>query len=300
MWLLYAFSGPVFWAASIHIDKYILNKYFKHGSVAVSMVFTAMIGLLMLPFILFFVPGVFDLNIISILVMIASGLLYMGGLLFYLYALQSEEASIVAMLSPIGPILAYGLAFIFLGEKLTGLETLGGALVVAGAFLASLRLDGGKIRFRKRATVMMSVAVLCFAFSAVIFKFFAVAESFWPATFWTYVGEALFGACILLKSSERKIFAKIMRYHPKAVLTMNGANELINLGGSLGARYALVLAPLALVQAVTSTTPLFTFVFALLITVFLPKIGRENFSKKSLIQKAGAAVLVALGLWLAG
>ena len=113
MWLLYALSGPIFWAASIHIDKYILQKYFKHGSVAVSMVFTAIIGLLMLPFLAIFVRGIFSLDVVSIAVMIASGLLYMGGLLFYLYALQSEEASVVAMLSPVGPIIVYALAYFF-------------------------------------------------------------------------------------------------------------------------------------------------------------------------------------------
>src|SRR4051812_16445583 len=28
MWLLYAFSGPVFWAISTHIDKYLVDRYF--------------------------------------------------------------------------------------------------------------------------------------------------------------------------------------------------------------------------------------------------------------------------------
>jgi hypothetical protein len=28
MWLLYAFSGPIFWAISTHIDKYLVDRYF--------------------------------------------------------------------------------------------------------------------------------------------------------------------------------------------------------------------------------------------------------------------------------
>jgi hypothetical protein len=43
-WLIYAFSGPVLWALSTHIDKYLVERYFKQGSVAVLMVFTAIIG----------------------------------------------------------------------------------------------------------------------------------------------------------------------------------------------------------------------------------------------------------------
>jgi len=300
MWLLYAFSGPVAWAASIHIDKYILEKYFKNGSPAVSMVFTAMIGALMLPFIAFFVPGIFMLGAAPTAVMIASGLLYMAGLLFYIYALQSEEASIVAMLSPVGPILAYALAYLFLGERLTPAQIVGGALVVAGAFIASMRLGGSRVHFRGRSTALMSLAIVCFALSTVIFKFFAVTDLFWPATFWTYVGEALFGVGILAFASERKIFGRIVKSNPGAVLGVNAMNELVNLGGSLGARFALIIAPLALVQAVTSTTPLFTFFFAVVITVFLPKLGRENLSRPVIIQKTTAAALVAIGIWLAG
>jgi hypothetical protein len=57
-WLIYAFSGPVMWALSTHIDKYLIERFFKHGSVAVLMVFTALAGLLVLPFVWFFRPDV--------------------------------------------------------------------------------------------------------------------------------------------------------------------------------------------------------------------------------------------------
>jgi len=299
MWLLYAFSGPLAWAASMHIDKFLLEKYFKRGSVAVSLVFTAIIGLLLLPFVGFFVPGVLNFDPVSIVVMVASGLLYMGGLLFYLYALQTEEASIVGLLSPAGPILAFVLAYLVLGEHLTLGQFIGGAMVVAGVFIVSFRFGGGMIKFRKRATLMMTAAIVCFAASSLIFKYFAVPELFWPATFWTYVGEALFGVGILAFASERRIFMKLIRTNPKAMLTTNAVNELVNLGGSLAARYALVLAPLALVQAITSTTPLMVFVMGMIITVFLPKFGRENISKTILIQKSVAAALVVAGAILA-
>jgi hypothetical protein len=52
-WLFYAFSGPLMWAASTHIDKYLVERYFKHSTVTVLLVFTALIGLAMLTFIFF-------------------------------------------------------------------------------------------------------------------------------------------------------------------------------------------------------------------------------------------------------
>lgn len=83
-----------------------------------------------------------------------------------------------------------------------------------------------------------------------------------------------------------------------AMLTINGANELINLGGSLGARYALLLAPLSLVQAISSTTTLFVFLFGVVLTVLLPHLGREDLSPRNLAQKGISAVLVAVGVIL--
>ena len=84
----------------------------------------------------------------------------------------------------------------------------------------------------------------------------------------------------------------------KALLTINGANELINLGGGLGNRYALVLAPLSLVQAVGSTTTLFVFLFGIILTLLFPRLGRESLSSRELLQKGAAALLVAVGVAL--
>jgi drug/metabolite transporter (DMT)-like permease len=82
-WLIYAFSGPVLWALSIHIDKYLVERYFKQGSVAVLMVFTAIIGGLALPFIWLLQLGVVSLDLQSMTVIAVSGILYMIAIYFY-------------------------------------------------------------------------------------------------------------------------------------------------------------------------------------------------------------------------
>src|ERR1700756_3455471 len=98
MWLAFAFTGPVLWAVSTHIDKYLVDKYFRHSDTAVLMVFTALLGVLALPVIWLFEPRVLNLSALAIAVMMVSGILYMGAMLFYLRAIQGEEASVVAPL----------------------------------------------------------------------------------------------------------------------------------------------------------------------------------------------------------
>jgi hypothetical protein len=89
-----------------------------------------------------------------------------------------------------------------------------------------------------------------------------------------------------------------LRANTSALLAINGSNELINLGGGLGNRYALMFAPLAIVQAISSTTTLFVFAFGIVLSVALPRLARETLSARDLLQKGAAALLVALGVAL--
>jgi len=136
------------------------------------------------------------------------------------------------------------------------------------------------------------------AMASVIFKFFAVRERFWVTTFWTSVGDVLFGLGIVAIPAYRRQLVELLRRSAGPMLAINGANELINLGGGLGVRYALLMAPVAVVSAVSSTTTLFVFLFGILLTRFFPTLGREDLSWRNLVQKAAAAVLIAIGVAL--
>lgn len=300
MWLLFAFSGPVLWAASTHVDKYLVEKYFRQADVAVLLVFTALIGLVMMPFIALFDPSALTPGWKDAVAVAGSGLLYMTAMYFYLKALQREEASVVAPFFQAAPLFGYVLGLLFLDEHLTGRQLSGGVLVILGSALISVRLGGGKRRFRGRLLALMLAAALGVAVSSAIFKGVAEDSSFWATAFWSYVGEALFGLGVLAVPQMRREFFGLFRRHPGAVLGINAANELINLGGNLGARYALLLAPLSLVQAVSGTTTVFVFGFGVLLTLFLPRFGREDLSAKNLWQKGLCALLITAGVALVG
>jgi uncharacterized membrane protein len=299
MWLIFAFSGPILWAVSTHLDKYLVEKYFKHSNVAVLLVFTALIGLFTLPFVWLLDPDVVGVSLANAALMAFSGVLYMGGMLLYLQALQSEEASAVAPFFQAAPLIGFVLGYLVLGEVLSPAQMAGGALVIGGTMLVSLRSDRQRTRLKLRLAALMLSAALVLALSSLIFKLFALRADFWPTTFWMFVGEALFGAALLAIPSYRRQFIDLTRQNPGAVLSVNAANELINLGGGLGNRFALVLAPLGLVQAIGSTTTLFVFGFGVVLSLFFPRLGRENLARGELLHKGLAAVLVAAGAALA-
>jgi drug/metabolite transporter (DMT)-like permease len=297
-WVVFAFSGPVLWAISVHLDKYLVERFFRQSNVAVMLLFTAFIGLLLLPFIWFFEPSVTALAAGNVALIVFSGILYMSAMLLYLQALQREEASVVAPYFQAGPLFGYVLAYLVLGETLSGRQMAGGVIILIGAVIVSVRFDKGARLFKARVAALMLTCGFAMALSGLIFKIFAIEVEFWTTTFWMFVGEALFGCVLLLVPSYRKQFMGMLRSNTIALLSINGSNELINLGGGLGNRYALMFAPLSIVQAIGSTTTLFVFAFAVVLSLVWPKFGRENLSGRELAQKGLAAILVALGVAL--
>jgi drug/metabolite transporter (DMT)-like permease len=307
-WVFFAFCGPVLWAISVHLDKYLVERFFKDSDVAIMVLFTALVVVLALPIIWYFEPTVLDPSLGSIALIALAGILYMTGMLFYLRALQNEEASVVAPFFQTGPLFGYVLAYLVLGETLSPRQLLGGALIIVGALFVSLRFAptqpspasgrGDGRGFKTRLAALMVTCGFIMALSSLIFKVFALKVEFWTTTFWMFVGEGIFGAVLLLIPSYRKQFMALLRTNTAALLSINGSNELINLGGGLGNRYALLFAPLSIVQAIGSTTTLFVFIFGVVLSVFFPKFGRETLSGRELVQKGVAATFVAIGVAL--
>jgi drug/metabolite transporter (DMT)-like permease len=298
MWLLFAFSGPILWAVSTHIDKYLVDKYFRHSDTAVLMVFTALLGVVALPVIWAFEPKVLQLSALATLVMTVSGILYMGAMLFYLRAIQTEEASVVAPLFQANTLFTFLLGLVLLHELPHWPRLVGVVLIIGGAIGLSLDKRLHLSSFKPRLVLLMLAATFAVALSSVVFKFFAVHDEFWSTTFWTFVGEGLFGAAILAMPKYRRQFLTLFRRNPGAVIGVNAANELINLGGGLGVRYASLLAPVALVSAISATTTFFVFLFAILLTLFFPSLGREDLSARNVTQKAAGGLLIMAGVAL--
>jgi uncharacterized membrane protein len=297
-WLVFALCGPILWAISVHLDKYLVERYFKDADVIVLLIFTALMGLVLMPIIAFLEADVFRGSMTSIVLMTLSGLLYMTGITFYLRALQGHEASMVAPFFQSSPLFGYVLAYLVLGETLTGRQLVGGALIVVGVLSVSIGSGPKQGRFRWQLAALMLCAGFVLSLSTLIFKAFAIQDEFWVTTFWMFAGEALFGVGFLCIGRYRSQFIQLCRSNGSALLAINASNELINLGGGLANRYALIFAPLAIVQAIGSTTTLFVFAIGVLLTLLVPTISRENLSTREFIQKGIAAVLVAAGVAL--
>ena len=297
-WLAFALCGPILWAISVHLDKYLVERYFKDADVIVLLIFTALMGVVLMPIIAWFEPDVFRIDVRSMALMALSGLFYMTGITFYLRALQGNDATLVAPFFQSSPLFGYVLAYLVLGETLSPRQLLGGALIIAGVMSVSIGTGSSRGRFRWQLAALMLCAGFVLSLSTLIFKAFAIKDEFWSTAFWMFAGEALFGAVFLSIPRYGRQFFELCRSNGTALLALNASNELINLGGGLANRYALIFAPLAIVQAIGSTTTLFVFLIGVILTLAAPQLSRENLSRRECVQKGAAAVLVAIGVAL--
>jgi uncharacterized membrane protein len=112
-WFLIALIGPLLWSIVNHLDKFLLNKYFKGGGTGSLLIFSSLIGIFMLPIFYFINPNILNVSFNNVLILLLINIPYVLYILFYLYALDKDEASIVVPLFQMIPVLGYFLGFFF-------------------------------------------------------------------------------------------------------------------------------------------------------------------------------------------
>lgn len=296
-WFWIALIGPFLWSVSNHIDKYLINKYIKDLGIGALIIFSSLIGIIVAPIILLFTNSVFHLSLFQAGMIMSAGVLVTFGWLAYLYALEDDEASIVSSLFQTIPIFLYTFGYIFLRESLSWQQILASVLIIGGGLTITWDVDRKK--FKAKVFWLMLLASCLIAGEGVIFKLFALETDFWTVSFWEYIGTLLLGLIfVLFFPSYRKKFFDLWKNNKVALIGINFVNEILTVIGMLTFRYAMLLAPLALVQSVNGFQPLFGVAMGIGLTLFIPRLGKENIMKKNLLQKAIAVIIMLIGAYL--
>lgn len=296
-WFLIALLPPALWSITNHIDKYLLTKYFKGAGVGALMVFSSLIGLLLLPIIIVLHPAVLSQFDPQFLLISLNGFLYILAVLPYFYALQRDDASIAVPLFQLIPVYSYFLAYIFLGETLNLAQILGGIIIIAGAILITLDIVHiKKIRLKWDVLGYMALSSLFFSLNFLFFKFFALEADIWVTSFWEYIGFAIFAFILVAFIRPYRVeFINVLRKNSMQVLTVNGTNEVVNIVAKIAFNVASLLTPITLTWIVNGLQPMFVFIYGIGLTIFLPKLSQENISRKILVQKVVAILIMLAG-----
>jgi drug/metabolite transporter (DMT)-like permease len=299
-WYFLAFLSPFLWAISTHLDKYILSRYLKGASPAILSVFTGVVGLLLSIIIWIFYPGnILGIGIINGALMVLNGALLVISYVPYYFALNDDDASIVSPLYQTIPVFSFILGFFVLKETITPVQALAGVFIICGAVLMSINLGKGKIAIKTKPLLLMLLSSLLISVHYLIFKFVAIEGTFWRTVFWDYLGAVLVAVAILVFIKKyREQFILVLKENSVYVILVNIINEIINMAGKLCAVYAIMLVPIAVVNLANGLLPMFVFLLGIIITVFFPHLGKEEITRRHLIQRLTAIIILLIGTFL--
>ncbi len=288
-WILFSVLAAFIFAVVNIIDKLILTKWLKTPIIPI--IAQGIIGFVASLFI-YFTYGFSELPYSLIFLAAISGIFNILTIFFYLKAVKTEEISRVAPLFFINSLFVLIIASIFLGENFTAAKYLGMSLLIAGTILISIK-KSLKSSFGKSFWYII-LAALASAICAVITKYLLNYSDFW-----TIFAYARIGTIIVLipvfYSNFPEILSSIKRMSMKS-LSMISANEILNLIGILFVTVASVSGPVALVKSISSTHPFFVFVFAIVLSIFYPKIIKEEIGMSTLSLKFIAIVIMFFGM----
>jgi drug/metabolite transporter (DMT)-like permease len=301
-WFWITLSAPIIYALVNQTDKYFISRHLKNDGVGAIVIISSVFNILALPIIYWLANSYVLLPWIQALALAVNGIFTILAILFYLYALQEEEASVVTPFFQTVPLLAFVLGYFILGETLTAVELFGCLLIVAGTMILSFEIKRrGRLKFKRRLVLFMFASALMLAINAVIFKLIAVEAGFLVSIFWDFVGKTTFGLLLfIIVGSYRREFIDLIKIKRGKIFGLIFITQLITIVGDFIASYAVLLAPVAIVSAVLGLQPLFVFIYGLILTLFFPWFVKESLNKRELIQKIAAIILVIIGGWLIG
>jgi len=292
-WFIFTFIATVFWAAGAVIDKYILTKHMQ-DPFSYQLLYTITEAPILLLLLFTSISSALPWSLLGIV----GGLGIYPGVILYFKAMAIEEASRVISLWYTSPIFVLLLAYVFLEEKLSLPGYLGIVFLVLGAMFISYRKEKGKKPVISPALGLILASSVIFAGYEILTKYVLDAIDYPSYLFWNFIGTAVIGFSLICFPKIRRNFLSDTKSVNRTVLFWRIINTSLGLIATVFYYIAISGGPVSLVSAGSSLEPFFVFAFALLLSLFVPKILKEETGKRVVTIKALAIILIVVGTWL--
>ncbi|MCK4885193.1 EamA family transporter [Candidatus Bathyarchaeota archaeon] len=292
-WLVFALLSPAFWGLNNVFNKFLITKKFQGYFSLVS--YLHFIDLIFAGIIYFVTPISFQFP--YVVFAMAISLLPLIAFWFYTKALMVEEVSRITPLFQFIPILVIVLSAIFLNEILSAQKYFGIALIVVTSLLISYRKSESGNSLSSAFKLMIPFSVVLSVYT-ILLKYLLSYLDYWSIFFWMIIGS--FGGVLFLLtfSKSRKEFVETVPIIGRRTFIVAFVSESLYVLGTICALIAMSLGYASLVSALGGLQHFFVFVFMLLLSLFVPKILKEEISRNVVALKISAIALMFVGTWL--
>lgn len=291
MWIFIALAAYFFWGLVNIGDKYLISQKIKNPyTYLVYLVWAGGLGLLLIPFVDFFVPETSSLFLIAI-----ASTLYFLGSVFYYQAVKIEDISRVNIWWNLIPVFTLIISWLTINEQLTNNQFLAFIILLLGAIIASIHFKKSQMTFSK-ALPLMIIATVFYASYAVMIRYISQTIPFLIIYIWNLVTVIILTGFLFLAPKFRINFRADTKYLNKKVFLAIMALAVLDELGVLFNMWALSLGPAALIFALEGAQTLFVFLLAVLISLFRPQIIKEELDKRNVILKIVALCVIIVGV----
>jgi drug/metabolite transporter (DMT)-like permease len=293
LWFLYAFSSVIIFGFTTIIDKLMLAKRLSSFSYFVTFVPPAFVFSICV--LLFFPTNMFST---PSLIAFAAGLISGGGYCLYAISIRKEEASRISALTSLSPAFVAVLAVFLVNEIFSAKSYFGIFLMILGAVLISYKRNN----VRKIIPISLIFILIAINFLYSLDQTFSKI-SLNGISFWPFLMMFMFGRFVAvipgfaINSARRKLFSEVgkLKRNFGFALAVGSISWTVAI---ILFFYAASLGPITLVSTISIISPLFTLIFATLLSKYFPEILEEEIDRKTLALKLFAVLMIFIGTYL--
>ncbi|MEI7890378.1 MAG: hypothetical protein WCI36_00255 [bacterium] len=300
-WIIIAISAYLLGAFAVLTDKFLLGS----KRISSPQVYTFYVGIFGLGAFLFAPFGFAVPSADQIMLSLIAGAVYIAGIFAINISISKAEASrVTPVVFSVVPIVSYLISYAMGIEKLNILQIGGVALLVFGGLLISFDLP---LKAKKQKFFVgfysSCVAGALLAVSYVMFKFVYLEQTFLNGFMWTRIGGFLFALLLLVIPTWRKSIFKSFtgaKNPSKKTVGTGGifiGNKVLGGASSILLNKAFSLGSVTLVNSMVSLQYVFVLVLVYVAAKKQPKVFAEKLFFWDWVQKIGAIVVIAIGMF---
>ena len=292
-WLFFALLAPFLYAIVNLVDDNLLKNVHKspHSGAVVAGIFGG------LPLISLFV---YDLKSVSLAVLMSAilagfflSVFYFG----YFSAFEKESPSVVIALIGTAPVFLAIFGYIFLGERLTKTQLIGGAVVLVASIIMAIKREG-KIKISKSIGYVF-ISLICTSLYSGFAKYSFDRSDFYTVYMYISLGMLLGGLYFIyfLVISKKAKTLKRLRKNIKKYFFVFLAAELLALAAEFTMNKAISMGSVTLTRAIEGIQPAFVLLIAVLLSPLNKNMFREA-SEGGKLKKLLCIIAMAFGIYL--
>lgn len=299
--IILAILAAIFYAATYHIDEYLISKAVKNANYrALILVSTIIAGGMMTVIYMFVCNFDFSFDILSFLLLIFNAVVYVLALIIYYKALNRDDPTIVAIMFQFLPVFILFLSPLILdNQQISLLKLIGGVIITIAAILLIYEPKHKKIDKKRLVTLIMMVFVsLGYAIWYIVERYINQNHDFNQTILWTNISLIIVGIFIFtFMKSFRKSFFEMFKRNGLVVVGLNIANEILYSFAGVFSTLAGTLIPVALVFFISQgIEPFVVMLMGFLIVKVFPKTKKEKITKADIIKRIITIIVCIIGL----